>query len=741
MSDAPARYARVFVNKPLETAYSYRVPARLAAFVAPGSRVEVPLGKGKAMGLVVAVDGTPPVGVPQARLRPLHRVLEAPPALGEDLLDLGRQVAEYYLCAPGEAYQAMVPSYSRPEPPPRFLLEGPLEAALEQVGTRATKQRRLLEVLARAGEAGATRRQLLTQAGPGALEALESRGLVRRQGQEVPVLEVTPPGPAEAPGDFPELLAPQQAVFEELREDLAGGRHRVHLLHGITGSGKTEVYLAAIREALRRGRGALFLVPEIALTVAMIEKVKARLGDLLAVMHSGQGPKERYEEWARARTGRARVVLGPRSAVFAPVQQLGLIVLDEEQEGSYKQQDKPRYHAREVATWRAARAGFPVVLGSATPTLESFHGAKEGALVYHRLTRRFRQAALPPVELVDMSEEFRERRNSSVFSMRLKERLQATLEGGGQALLFMNRRGFHTYVFCRRCSFVLECEHCSVALTFHLDSSVCLCHHCGHRAAPPQACPSCSSRAIRYAGTGTQRVAREFGLNFPDHRYQRMDSDTTRGRGSHARILGDFARGQTRVLIGTQMLAKGFDFPGIHLVGVVNADGGLKVPDFRGAERTFQLLTQVAGRVGRGDDPGEVVVQTYQPDHYALQAARRHDYEAFAARELPLRQELFYPPFSRLVLAVHEAATEEAALRPLEDLREHLERVLGGGPRVRLLGPAPAPLMRLEGRHRQQLLIKIEPGEAAGRALREALRGFPGAPPGLKIDVDPMSLM
>jgi primosomal protein N' (replication factor Y) len=509
----------------------------------------------------------------------------------------------------------------------------------------------------------------------------------------------------------------------------------------VTGSGKTEVYLAAIREALEQGKGAIFLIPEIALTVAMISKFRERLGDLLAVLHSRLKPRDRYQEWARIRSGEARVVLGPRSAAFAPVQELGLMILDEEQEGSFKQQDKPRYHAREVACWRGEEEGFPVVLGTATPTLESFHRAKAGEYLYHRLGQRFRQATMPPVELVDMSLEFREKRNRSIFSMRLKESLDSTLEAGGQAILFLNRRGFHTYVFCRGCGYVHECRNCSVALTFHFHEKICLCHHCAFRTEAPRVCPACGSKAIRYAGSGTQRVAREFQVSFPETRFLRMDSDTTRQRGSHERILDSYNRGQTRVLIGTQMLAKGFDFPHLNLVGVINADSGLTLPDFRGAEKTFQLITQVAGRVGRGDEAGHVVVQTYRPDHYALQHARLHDYEGFADRELALRKELFYPPFSRLLLAVLEAPEEVRARDPLEELRSYLETQLGDLGRIRILGPAPAPLMKLEGRYRQQLLVKIETGDEACVALRQALRKYPNMPRGIRLDMDPQHLL
>lgn len=732
-------FAEVQVSKPLETAYTYAVPPRLAPRVLPGSRVRVPLGRDEVSGTVIALREQAP-DLDAARIRSLTQVLEFPPALDQDLLDLGRHLAATTLCAPGEAYQGMVPSYHRPAPPPRLCLVGRLGDALYQVGGRARKQREVLEHLERFPR-GRTRAELRGVASAAVLRSLLEKGVVEEVGDGVPLLEELPVGPVEAPGDFPALTHSQLRPLEAVREDLDERRHRVHLVHGVTGSGKTEIYLAAIRETLARGRGAILLIPEIALTVAMIEKIRERLGDLLAVLHSRQGARERYQEWARVRQGRARVVLGPRSAVFAPVRELGLILLDEEQEGSYKQQDKPRYHAREVALWRGKRGAFPVILGTATPTLESYHRACTGDFVHHRLEGRFRQGELPPVELVDMSCEFREKRNRSIFSMRLRESLDEVLEGGGQGLLFLNRRGYHTYVFCRTCGYVHECENCSVALTFHFDSRLCLCHHCAYSTEAPRICPACKGKAIRYAGSGTQRVAEEFGLHFPEVRAARMDSDTTRGKGAHARILGDFAAGRTQVLIGTQMLAKGFDFPHLHLVGVINADSGLTLPDFRGAEKTFQLLTQVAGRVGRGDQPGRVVVQTYSPDHYALQFAREHDYDGFAARELALREELWYPPFSRILLAVLEASEEERAREGLEKLRDHLEDQLAHRMRLRVLGPAPAPLRKLEGRYRQQLLVKLPCEDEAVDQAREVLRTWSGMPRGIRLDVDPLHLL
>ncbi len=753
-------FADVFVAKPLATPYSYLVPPELEPWVGPGSRVLVPLGRTQVQGVVVAVSAHPPAGTEKVRFRPIARVLESPPALSAELLELGREVAGYYLCAPGEAYQAMVPSYAPPAPAPRFGLGAEMSAVEAALGGRARRQLEVAAVVAEAGTRGAARSELGDGA-DAAIRALLARGLLRKVGDPVYRLDpghgdgTTPAGDqgagagigGAAPGRGgslplgPELTEEQREAFGAIEDDGRGGRAAVHLLHGVTGSGKTEIYLAAIRAALERGRGAIFLVPEIALTVPMIRKVRERFGEDLAVLHSAMATRERWLEWARVRSGRARVVLGPRSAVFAPVVGLGLVVIDEEQEGSYKQQDKPRYHAREVALWRARREGFPVVLGSATPTLESYHRAREGEFRYHRLERRFRQDAMPPVRLVDMAEEFAGKRNRSIFSMELKERLGKALERGGQALLFMNRRGFHTYVFCRACGFVLECRSCSVALTYHFQGEHCLCHHCGFKVDPPAKCPGCQGGAIRYAGTGTQRIEAEFAVNFPGVRFDRMDSDTTRRKGSHERIFEAYARGETRVLIGTQMVAKGFDFPNLNLVGVVNADMGLSVPDFRGAERTFQTITQVAGRAGRGDDPGEVVVQTYQPGHYALEMARRHDYAGFAERELPIRRELFYPPYSRLVLALSEEAGEEAARAPLEALRTHLETSLGGRLGLRILGPAPAPLMRIEGRHRWQLLVKVEPGAEAMAELGRVLREAPEAASGVKLDVDPMHLL
>lgn len=736
-------YASVYVYRPLDTPYTYVVPKDLEGRIGRGSRVLVPLGKGETIGLVWDLTDAKPEGVPY--LKPIYRVLEHPPALPEPLLGLAERIAAHYLCSIGEALAAMVPSYAPPAPPPRFELCMPLEDALAAVGARAPRQAELLHFLAENAHRETRRSHLGGAAQKTALRQLVAKGLVRQCGEDVPGLADLvggpEPGGTGAGGSWPSLTALQQPVFAAVAADLAAGRHRVHLVHGVTGSGKTEIYLALMRAALEAGRTALFLVPEIALTVPMIEKVRARFGGALAVLHSQLASRERYLEWARLRTGAARVVLGPRSAVFAPVTDLGLVVLDEEQEGSYKQQDKPRYHAREVAAWRGEREGFPVLLGSATPSLEAFYGATRAGEAYHRIERRFRQAALPPVELVDMAKEFAEKRNRSVFSMALKTRMEATLAAGGQALLFMNRRGFHTHVFCRPCGYVLECKDCAVPMTYHFEGAACLCHHCGHKIPPPTACPACRSPAIRYAGTGTQRIAREFALNFPGVEFDRMDSDTTRRKGELERILARFQEGRTRVLIGTQIVAKGFDFPKLNLVGVVHADGSLNLPDFRGAERTFHLITQVAGRVGRGDDPGHVIVQTYQPEHYALAAARTHDYQGFAAQELRFRETLFYPPFSRLVLFLSEGPDPEAAAEPLRALRQHFMKALGERFRLQALGPAPAPLTKLEGVYRQQLLVKHELSAAAGAAVREALARFEGDMERVRVDADPLHLL
>ncbi len=488
----------------------------------------------------------------------------------------------------------------------------------------------------------------------------------------------------------PPLLPEQRAAVEAI----APGQKV--LLHGVTGSGKTEVYLHAVEAVLAQGRQAIVMVPEVALTPQAVERYRGRLGDQVGVLHSGLTAAERREEWWKLRRGELSVALGTRSAVFAPLENLGLLILDEEHDHSYKQDQTPRYHARQVAARRAAQTGAAVVVGSATPSLESFYLAQTGYYKLVELSARVTGRQPPPVELVDMRQ-----RPRQMLSHPLVERMRATVARGEQVVLLLNRRGFSNYLQCGLCGHVHKCQDCSISLTYHRAAQQLRCHYCGHVARPPDTCQACASAELSYRGGGTEKLESELARVLPGVEIARMDRDTTGSAGGHAEILGRFARKEAMVLLGTQMVAKGLDFPDVTLVGVINADGGLNLPDFRSAERTFQLITQVAGRAGRGALEGQVLVQTLDPDNPCLQAAARHDYAGFYEQELALRRQVGYPPFCRLarlvVTGTDEAAVEAEALA----VTRLLERRVTG---VEWLGPAPCPLEKVRGRWRWHLL-------------------------------------
>lgn len=526
----------------------------------------------------------------------------------------------------------------------------------------------------------------------------------------------------------------------------------VFLLRGVTGSGKTEVYLHAIEHVLKTGRTALVLVPEIALTPQMVQRFKGRLGEEVAVLHSRLGLGERYDQWRGIREGKYRVVIGARSALFAPLRDLGLIVIDEEHETTYKEGSPPRYHAREVARKRAELSGAVLVLGSATPSLESHHASRTGECSLLVLPHRVDGRPLPRMELVDMRE-LSARGERTILSPKLLNALGRLYKTGEQAILFLNRRGFARFLQCHGCGYIFRCRDCSVSLCYHSRGSHLLCHHCNWALHPPFVCPQCGNEVHRYAGVGTERVEEELRRLLPVLKCLRMDADTTSRKNAHWEILESFRRGEAQVLLGTQMIAKGLDIPSVTLVGIINADTSLAFPDFRAGERTYQLLTQVSGRAGRGDLPGRVIVQTYCPEHYAIRAAFRGDPDDFYQRELEYRREASYPPFCRLVNLVVSAPAEEHARAAAEALGADLRSRMAGGPSV-VLGPAPAPLSRLKGRYRFHLTLKVLEQGRVEEGLRASIRSFDrwrssfcrgeGIPPedvSLTVDVDPVTML
>ena len=523
---------------------------------------------------------------------------------------------------------------------------------------------------------------------------------------------------------------------------------RILLLHGVTGSGKTEVYMQAIAQILESGKSVIVLVPEISLTPQTASRFIGRFGERVAVLHSRLSTGERYDSWHRIQKGEATIVIGPRSAVFAPVRELGLMIIDEEHSDSYKSDTAPRYHAREVAQKRSELANCALLLGSATPSLESFHRARNGAYQLLSLPTRVLDREMPEVHLVDMRAELKGG-NRTIFSALLRNAIEQRLVKREQIILFLNRRGHSTYVFCRTCGYVERCRNCSISLTFHFETKKLVCHHCGHRRDTHPACPQCSSPAIRYFGMGTEAIEQEVRKAFPAANVKRFDADSTARKNAHQQILAAFQQQEIDILIGTQMVAKGLDFPNVTLVGVIAADTALNLPDFRASEQTFSLLTQVAGRSGRAEIPGEVIVQTYMPEHYCITAAQKHDYIGFYEQEVAARGVLRYPPFSRvarlLLRGRDEKSVIEAAHAVLDQLQHSPVGAISNRDAVEILGPAPAPLSKIEGKFRWHFLLRSETAEAISQRVQQ-LTAEP--PPAIKsnavelmIDIDATSVL
>jgi len=570
-----------------------------------------------------------------------------------------------------------------------------------------------------------------------------ARALARRQLARLALEPVSDPISSKAaPPRAPHILNPhQQQAFDAVRLALSSRQFQAFLLEGVTGSGKTEVYLSAIEAALALGRGALLLVPEIALTPAVAGQFHHRFGERVAILHSAFHDSERAQEWRRIRAGEASVVVATRSGVFAPVQNLGLIIVDEEHDQSYKQQETPRYHGRDVAVVRARNGNAVIVLGSATPSLETRYNAERGKYTRLALPGRIERRPMPQVSVIDMRREFLETRKQATFSRALIDAVTERLENGEQTMLLLNRRGFSSFVACRACGERLQCVNCSVTLTYHKRDRRMLCHYCNYATPVPDCCPKCASEFLQFIGVGSERLETELGAAFPRARIARLDRDTVGGKRDYETILAGFRERHFDILVGTQMIAKGHDIPNVTLVGIVNADLGLGLPDFRAAERTFQLLTQAAGRAGRGETPGIVLIQTINPDHYAIQCAAEQDYEKFYRKEIEFRRLMYYPPFGALANIIVRSTNEEDALAR----SAALGRLLNPAPEgVRVMGPAAAPVLRVKSEYRYQMLLKTASRKRLGEVLAE-VRRFAAAekwgPANLAIDVDPMTLL
>lgn len=742
-------YAEVALNKPIPQEYTYAVRAEHAARVKPGSRVIVPFGSRRELGVVVALR--PDAGGLEARR--VRAVLDAPdavPLLDEQALQLGRWMAGYYACALGEALAAFLPAALKREGAARqtTLIRAVCErGALQELETSHPKHHRLLRLLLDVGDAleirEASRRANLSTA---FAKTLVQKGLcvLEKVAVETDLLQTATSERAKPA----QLSADQQKALTAIEASLHARQFQPYLLQGVTGSGKTEVYLRAIEAALAVGRGAIAIVPEIALTPQTVGWFRGRFGEV-AVLHSGMTEAQRRDMWLRVKQGRARVVVGARSAVFAPVADLGVVVVDEEHEPSYKQGETPRYHARDVAVVRARDARAVCILGSATPALETWHNAREGRYGLLKLATRVGGAALPPVEVVDLRNEPRVDGRPALYSKKLVYALQDTLKKGEQAILFINRRGWSPTMWCQACGETLRCKQCDSALVLHRRIGRAVCHSCCEEITPPSACPSCTAPKLRIFGAGAERVESELQMLAPEARVARMDSDTMVRREDYERVLERFGKRELDVLVGTQMIAKGLDFPLVTLVGVLDADAALHMPDFRAAERTFQLLAQVAGRAGRGTRAGRIIVQSSMPEAPVIRAAAKHDYESFAQAEAKLRMELGYPPYGKLVRVIFEDEDAEIARKGAAECALVLQRAAGNAPDLVLLGPGEAPIALLRGRHRHHLMVKARGAvyaRGAGEALprvRAALRQWIAdhARPHATVDVDPVSML
>ena len=727
-----SRFVEVAVPLHVSQTFTYRLKPEQSVGAKLGARITVPFGRKLLTGYIVALHDELPADLAEVEIKEAESLVDPEPVCTPEILQLARWVAEYYGSPIGEVLKATLP-------PGGTFVRAKLRKFVrirdvEPIKT-TDKQKHVLDVLRENGS------MPLQELSPAIVSSLEKKGLVEVFDAAVrrdPLAHTS-----RLPEEDYTLTPAQDAVLEKIQAQVNEERYGAFLLHGVTGSGKTEIYIRAMHAALERGRSAMMLVPEIALTPVFSRRLRSHFGDQVAIFHSSLQKGERFDEWTRVKNGDARVVIGTRSAVFAPVQNLGLIVVDEEHESTYRQQESPYYNARDTAIVRAQKESATVVLGSATPSLESFHNARAGKYTLLTLPQRFGARPMATARIIDMRNVFVRHGKPRVFSDELLQAIQETHARGEQSIILLNRRGYSSFILCRSCGETVQCPNCDVTLTYHRSERVIVCHYCNHRAAVPKVCPSCSKKYIYYVGEGTEQLEDILTQLFPALRVARIDRDTTARRSIFEQSLADFSAGSIDTLVGTQMLAKGHDFPNVTLVGVVSVDAGLALPDFRSAERTFQLITQVAGRAGRGDRPGRVLIQTYHPYHYALRHACAQDYEGFYNEEIQYRQNHSYPPFVALAsLLVHGPDLGRVRADSLE-LRKQLDAA-NEQRKCRILGPAPAPLARLKGEHRFQLLLKSRSRRVLREVADTALKS--GSSSGLNLrsinlEIDPVTIM
>jgi len=713
MSLENRKYAGVVIDQAhpaLDKLFHYSIPPTLADKVEVGLRVQVSFGRSILQGYILSLDEK--ADIPEEKIKPLKKLMDPHPVLGKSMIPLIYWMKEEYHCMLIEAIRCCIPPGIRGNVKGKtqqvvYLTDtDSLKEWISSVENRSPKMAGILRALEHRDGMPTGELLELTGASRSSIHSLRKRGYIRIREEET----YRNPWQAEEISTVPPILNEEQkkamqAILVRIRVG-----HGTLLLHGVTGSGKTEVYMKAADLVLKQGKQVIVLVPEISLTPQTVGRFKGRFGDNVAVLHSGLSLGERYDEWRRIRNNEVQIVVGARSAVFAPMEHLGMIIIDEAHEDSYKSEVRPRYHARDVAARRCETEGAVLVLGSATPALEDYTRALRGEYQLVEMNERVDHRVLPPVDIIDMRREL-ELGNRSIFSQEMYRSLCDTLRRGEQAILLINRRGYAQFVSCRSCGAVIKCRNCDVSLTYHAKERMLKCHYCGHQEPYPRKCPECGSRYIKNFGLGTQKVEAELGKLFPSAGLLRMDMDTTSRKGAHHRILDAFGKGDYDILLGTQMVAKGLDFPNVTLVGVLAADASLNLPDYRSCEKTFQLITQVAGRTGRGRKPGHVVVQSYQPEHYAIEYASHHDYEGFYRKEIDIRRQFDYPPFSHIirVLITGEKERELAQFsnNMVEWIRKHIGRDMLLKRGLLDLGAYPAPIERINNKYRWQVLVRI----------------------------------
>jgi primosomal protein N' (replication factor Y) len=745
-----ALFARVVLPIPLDRAFDYAVPHPISEKVKPGARLLVPFRNAEKAAYCISIPDKPEVENPKSVIS----VIDDEPLLDEHMLALTRWMADYYHASHGEVLDAVLPSAVKKPRRPRTLLFASLAVPPEELDARISSLKRkpsapqlkLLEILREKAASGIAEvcvplLRELAGTSPGPMKALIKSGFLRIEARPLISEEFCLYTAPEPPESSIKLTSQQEAALREVVEAIDSGQYRTVLLHGVTGSGKTEVYLRSLSKVVAKGLQGIVLVPEISLTPQTLSRFSSRFSRV-AILHSAMSDRERRDSWRKIASGEADVVVGPRSAVFAPARKLGLIVVDEEHESSFKQENAPRYNGRDVAVMRARMLGIPVILGSATPDLVTYANAASGKYRLVWMSKRVTKYDLPPVRILDLANECAEQRKKVMFARELAAAVTETLKRREQAILLLNRRGFHTQASCPMCGHVETCKYCAVAMTLHSGRGKMVCHYCGDEHPAPKICPACNLREISYFGAGTERVVEELLKFAPGARIVRMDSDTMKTRSDYEKALITFARGDADVLVGTQMIAKGLDFPRVTLVGALSADGAFSLPDYRVAERTFQLLVQVAGRAGRGDARGRVYFQAFQTNHYAITSAAKHDYREFAARELAFRREWRYPPYCRIARIVVQGPQPDKVHKEAAAIKEALSKSAALFAGAEILGPARCPIPMLKGSHRVHVLIK-----AAGSGdLKEMLKALrrPKSPKSvlkIQVDVDPLTIL